>query len=214
MTTDVPPTAKGHVLHSLVPFYDLLAWVLAGGREGRLRGRMLDRARVAAGEHVLDVGCGTGTLAIAAARRVGAVGEVRGIDASPEMIARARRKAARARVAATFEVGTAERLPFAEARFDAVMGTLMLHHLPRDARRACALEMARVLRPGGRVLAVDFGPPGTKRHGLIGHLHRHGHVPLDQVVALLGAAGLCVVETGALGTSSLYYVLAEARGDG
>jgi ubiquinone/menaquinone biosynthesis C-methylase UbiE len=207
-------TTKGHVLHSLVRWYDLLACVLAGGREGRLRERMLDRARVAPGDRVLDVGCGTGTLAIAAARRVGAAGDVQGVDASPEMIARARRKAAKAGVPATFEVATAERLPFADARFDVVTGTLMLHHLPRAARRECAGEMRRVVRPGGRVLAVDFGLPGARKHGLIGHFHRRGHVPLDQVVELFGDAGLRVVERGAMGTSSLYYVLAEAPGEG
>ena len=70
MTTDAPTAVRGHVLHALVPCYDLLARVLAGGREGTLRSRTLDRARVVAGERVLDVGCGTGTLAIAAARRV------------------------------------------------------------------------------------------------------------------------------------------------
>ena len=211
MTAATPHhTTNGRVLHSLVRWYDLLAWVLAGGREGALRERMLDRARVTAGERVLDVGCGTGTLAIAASRRVGAAGEVRGIDASPEMIARARRKAAKARAGATFELATAERLPFPDASFDVTMGTLMLHHLPRATRLECLREMRRVLRPGGRALAVDFGLP-TKRRGLIGHLHRHGHVPLDKVVEAMGEAGLNVLESGAMGTSSLYYVLAEVR---
>ena len=173
--------------------------------------RVFRRAwRIADTDRVLDVGCGTGTLAIAASRRVGAAGEVRGIDASPEMIARARRKAAKARAGATFELATAERLPFPDASFDVTMGTLMLHHLPRATRLECLREMRRVLRPGGRALAVDFGLP-TKRRGLIGHLHRHGHVPLDKVVEAMGEAGLNVLESGAMGTSSLYYVLAEVR---
>jgi hypothetical protein len=90
----------------------------------------------------------------------------------------------------------------------------MLHHLPRAARQQGALEMRRVLRPGGRALAVDFGMPGTKKHGLIGHLHRHGHVPPAEVAELLGGAGLRVIESGGLDTSSLYYVLAERRADG
>jgi ubiquinone/menaquinone biosynthesis C-methylase UbiE len=204
------PATKGHVLHGLVPWYDLMAWLMAGGRERALRERMLDRARVARAERVLDVGCGTGTLVIAAKHRVGAAGVVRGIDASPEMIARARRKAAKAGVDATFEVAVVEALPFADASFDVVMSTLMLHHLPRPVRRQCAAEMRRVLRPGGRALAVDFGMPGTRHPGIIGRLHRRGHVPLSEVVELLEGAALRVVESGAMGTSSLYFVLAEA----
>jgi ubiquinone/menaquinone biosynthesis C-methylase UbiE len=162
------------------------------------------------GERVLDVGCGTGTLAIAAKRRVGPAGIVHGIDASPEMIARARRKTTKAGLDVIFETGVVEALSFTDASFDLVLSTLMLHHLPRPARQQGAVEMRRVLRPGGRVLAVDFGMPGTKRHGLIGHLHRHGHVPLTDAVRHLEDAGMRPVESGAIGTSSLYFVLAEA----
>lgn len=213
-TTLGAPATKGRVLHSLVRWYDLFTWLMAGGRERALRERMLDRARVAAGDRVLDVGCGTGTLAIAATRRVGPAGVVRGIDAAPAMIARARRKAAQAGADVIFETGAVEALPFADASFDVVLSTLMLHHLPRPARQQGAAEIRRVLRAGGRALAVDFGMPGATRHGLIGHLHRHGHVPLTDVVELLGGAGLRPVETGAMGTSSLYFVLAEAPARG
>src|SRR5262245_3887541 len=87
--------------------YDLLITLLTLGRDGALRSKMLDLGKVSAGESVLDVGCGTGTLAIAAKRRVGA-GTVRGIDASPEMIARARHKASRDHVDVAFEVASAE----------------------------------------------------------------------------------------------------------
>jgi ubiquinone/menaquinone biosynthesis C-methylase UbiE len=84
----------------------------------------------------------------------------------------------------------------------------MLHHLPGAARRACAREIRRVLRPGGRVLVVDFGPAPRGRRSLIGHLHRHGHLALRDIVALLGDAGLDVLESGAVGTRSLHYALA------
>src|SRR6266516_3573298 len=107
------PGTHGLVLHWAAR-YDLLAWLLTHGRERQLRERILGFADLQHGEAVLDVGCGTGTLAIAASRHVGLAGEVTGIDASPSMIASANRKAAKARVGAgaTFQIAVAEQLPF------------------------------------------------------------------------------------------------------
>jgi ubiquinone/menaquinone biosynthesis C-methylase UbiE len=73
--------------------YDLMLWVASRGRERVFRERQVDLARIAPGEAVLDVGCGTGSLAIAAARRVGERGAVHGVDPSAELLARARKKA-------------------------------------------------------------------------------------------------------------------------
>ena len=202
------PATRGLVLHSAARYYDLLAWLLTFGRERAFRERLVELARLAPGESVLDVGCGTGTLAIAAKRRVGPAGVVHGIDASPEMIARAKRKAAKAGVDVAFQTELVEALPFPDARFDAVLSTLMLHHLPRPTREQCAREMRRVLKPGGRVLAVDFGTPARKRGGLLDHFHRHGHVALHDVVALLREAGLDVVESGPVGVRDLHFALA------
>src|SRR5260370_7740002 len=81
------PKLTGNILHRAFG-YDLLVWLLSLGRERDYRENTLDLARVKPGESVLDVGCGTGTLAIAAKRRVGPAGRVCGIDASPEMISR------------------------------------------------------------------------------------------------------------------------------
>ena len=189
--------------------YDLLAWVLTRGRERQLRARFIDLARVASGNAVLDVGCGTGSLAIAAARRVGPTGRVFGIDASPPMIARARRKATKDGVNVDFSVGVAENLPFPEGRFDVVLSTLMLHHLPRETREQCAREMKRVLKSGGCVLAVDFGR--SNHRGLLSHFHRHGHVDVKDIVALLEGADLTVNTTGPVGMNDLQFVLAKNR---
>jgi ubiquinone/menaquinone biosynthesis C-methylase UbiE len=186
--------------------YDLLVSVFTLGREGRLRRLMLDRAQIEPGESVLDVGCGTGTLAIAAVRRVRGTGSVSGIDASPEMISRARAKAARAGVTVTFDVAGAEALPFPDASFDVVLSTVMLHHLRRDARAACMREIRRVLAPGGRVLVVDFGV-NTGQRGFFAHVHRHGRVHLRDLVALQTDAGITVADSGNLGFGTLLYVL-------
>jgi ubiquinone/menaquinone biosynthesis C-methylase UbiE len=204
-----PPTT-GLVLHGTARFYDLMAWVVMLGREGVFREKVIDLARLKTGESVLDVGCGTGTLAIAAKRRVGPTGMVYGIDASPEMIARAGRKAKKASIDVVFKNGVVEALPFPDAHFDVVLSTLMLHHLPREAREKCAREMRRVLKPGGRVLAVDFGAAQEKRSLLAHFHHRHGHVELRDIIAVLGEAGLNVVASGALEIRDLQFALAEA----
>ena len=190
--------------------YDLLIKLVTLGRERSMRERMLDLARVApaGGESVLDVGCGTGTLAIAAKRRVGDHGAVDGIDASPEMIERARKKAKRAHSGAAFHVGLAESLPFETSRFDVVLSTVMLHHLPRAVRARAIQEMRRVVKPGGRILIVDFGKRTTGHRGLMAHFHRHGRVSMADLTALIDSASLGVVDSGAVGIGTLIYVLA------
>jgi ubiquinone/menaquinone biosynthesis C-methylase UbiE len=197
-------------MHSAVRYYDLLAEVLTLGRERALRTRIADIAAVAPGESVLDVGCGTGSLALVAKRRVGSAGSVSGVDASSEMIDRARTKARKAGLDVAFEVGLAEALPAPGASVDVVFSTLMMHHLPPIVRDRLAAEIRRVLAPGGRVLVVDFEAPARRRGGLIARFHRHGGVPLARIVELLENADLPVVETGALGVADLQYALAQA----
>jgi ubiquinone/menaquinone biosynthesis C-methylase UbiE len=207
MDQETAPQTHGLVLNWAAR-YDLLAWLLTHGRERELRERILSFAVLRNGEAVLDIGCGTGTLAIAASRHVGAAGETTGIDASPAMIARANRKAAKAGVRAAFQVAVAENLPFPDGRFDVVLSALMLHHLPRTTRRQCAREIRRVLKRGGRVLAVDFGR--AKQRGLLAHFHRHGHVEVQDIVSLLSDAGLTPIRSGPVGMNNLNFVLAEA----
>ncbi len=208
---DAAPATKGQVMRSSARFYDLMVWLLTFGRERSFRERLVELARLQPGESVLDVGCGTGTLAIAAKRRVGPRGLVHGIDASPEMIARANRKAKKEGVDVTFRTAVVEALPFPDRQLDVVLSTLMLHHLPRPTREESAREIRRVLKPGGRVLAVDFGAPGRHRKGIISHLHRRGHLSLDKVVELLSASGLTVVESGAVGVRDLHFTIATAQ---
>lgn len=224
-------SSKGEVLHGAW-FYDALVWVLTRGRDRQFRRRVLGHAELSSGQSVLDVGCGTGTLAILARDAVGPAGEVHGMDPSPEMIARARRKAAREGVRVEFENASVESLPFRDARFDAVLSTLMLHHLPADVRSRGVAEVVRVLKPGGRLVAVDIGGAGAgAAHGSHagfrgrprwGFLHgrRHGHhdYSFSDVERLLAAAGLEVAVGGPMdkprifGLSDLRYVVAVKPG--
>jgi ubiquinone/menaquinone biosynthesis C-methylase UbiE len=205
------PATTGRVLHWAAR-YDLLVWLLTHGRNRAFRKRLVDLARLRAGESVLDIGCGTGSLAIAAKRQVGADGIVTGIDASPAMIARATSKAVNSGCDVLFKVAVAEALPFPDAQFDAVMSTLMLHHLPRTVRQQCAREIRRVLKPGGRVLVADFAH-AQARSGLLARFHRHGHVDPREIITLLEQEGFRPVESGPVGISSLQFVLAGVRRD-
>jgi ubiquinone/menaquinone biosynthesis C-methylase UbiE len=203
-----PLKTSGLLLHAPI-FYDFTVRLMMLGRERAFRERLLGLAHLKPGESVLDVGCGTGTLIIAARRYVGPAGGVTGIDASPEMLARAERKARKAGATVLFKRAAAQALPFPDAQFDAVFSTMMFHHLPREGREECAGEMRRVMKPGGRVLVVDFAAPGQRRSHLLDHFHRrHGHVNLDDIVATLEATGLTIADRGALEFRKLQFALA------
>jgi ubiquinone/menaquinone biosynthesis C-methylase UbiE len=127
------------------------------------------------------------------------------------MIARAEKKARKAGIEAVFKQAFAQELPFPDGRFDVVLTTVLLHHLPRTARQEFAGEIRRVLRPGGRVLAIDFGGTDRKRKTFLDHFHRrHGHVDLKDMIEMLKDAGLNIAESGAVGMRDLNFVLAMA----
>jgi ubiquinone/menaquinone biosynthesis C-methylase UbiE len=115
---------------------------------------MLERLVLTPGEAVLDVGCGPGTDLFDMAELVGPAGSLVGLDASEVMIDEARRRAAERDLHIDFQVGEVTALPFADAVFDVCRAARLLEHLP-DAGAALS-EMARVARPGGRILAFDF----------------------------------------------------------
>src|SRR5512133_2325489 len=119
------------------------------GKLRDLRKRTAELAHVQPGEMVLDVGCGTGTLAVEVARRVGAKGRVFGIDPGENQIARAHSKASRLNLPIEFQVGVIEHMDFPDQSFDVVLSTIMMHHLSDSLKRQGLSEIARVLKPGG-----------------------------------------------------------------
>jgi SAM-dependent methyltransferase len=171
-------------------FYDTF-WFRGQGRA--LRQRTVTLARLQPGDAVLDVGCGTGTLAMEAARRVGRAGRVAGVDPSPEQIARARAKAARRHVPIEFQIGVIEQLAFPDQTFDVVFSTLMMHHLPESLKRQGLAEIARVLKPGGRLVIADFTRK-QERTGQAARFHAGGS-SLEELAALVADAGFSEVDT-------------------
>lgn len=121
----------------------------------RLVGPFLDFVGTADGEDVLDVGCGTGCLAFAVARRSSA-GSVRGVDLSPAYVAHARHLNRDARV--SFEVGNVHALAMPDRAFDRVLALLVLHFVPKTTQAIA--EMKRVARPGAVVGAAVWDARG------------------------------------------------------
>jgi len=183
--------------------YDLLVGVALAGRGGTVRSQIADGLGLQPGQDVLDVGCGTGTLTLALAGRVGPQGSTTGVDASPEMISAAIRKAGSTSPAIRFEVASAQTLPYGDSSFDAVATSLMIHHLPQDDRIGAVQEILRVLRPGGRLVIAEFQAP-TNAVGR--HLTEHvlGHAmasnDLHDIQDLATAAGFIDVKRGPTAT--------------
>jgi ubiquinone/menaquinone biosynthesis C-methylase UbiE len=167
------PATRGRTLNWLAPFYDGLCRIVGLGRS--FRDRTLAVAALKPGETVLDVGCGTGVLARRAAGIVGPAGSVVGIDPAPDMIRVAQQTPASRTRPARFRLGVIESLPFEAASVDVVLASLVLHHLPPDVRRAGLREVFRVLRPGGRVVVVDFD---RRRSQVTTYLSEAGFVPV------------------------------------
>ena len=178
--------------------YDLVVKLLALGKDRSMRQKTIDMAQIKPGDQVLDVGCGTGDLTLAAKAAAGPTGRVSGIDAASEMIEVARRKAAKAHVEIDFKVDLIERLSFPDNTLDVVLSSLMMHHLPDDLKRAGLAEIYRVLKPGGRLLVVDFKRPTSSLGQMLMPVLMHRSMPsgAQDLPALMAAAGFVQIETG------------------
>jgi ubiquinone/menaquinone biosynthesis C-methylase UbiE len=144
--------------HWLTPIYDLFARTVL--REKLVKRRLIERARIAPGHRVLDLGCGTGTLAIAI-KRMHPSARVTGLDADRKILAIARKKAAHASLDVTFDLGDATVLPYSDGSFDRVVSSLLYSVLSRAGKQSATHEVYRVLAKGGGLFIADFGPPHT-----------------------------------------------------
>ena len=142
----------------LTRFYDPVVRVTT--REATFKEALLRQASIQDGHRVLDLGCGTGTLALLL-KRAHRGAEVFGLDADAEALKLARTKLEGAGVEVRLDQGLASALPYADGRFDRTLSSLFFHHLSSDLKLEAMREILRVLRPGG-----EFHIAGGKQRAL------------------------------------------------
>ena len=184
-------------LRILTPFYDFIQkWIV---RDKRYKSRLIEQAQILPGMRVMDLGCGTGTLAIMA-KRAQSDAEVVGLDADPEMLKMAHAKKDEEKLDVKFEVGFTNALPYPDASFDRVLSSIMIHHLKTPDKEKTAREIYRVLKPGGQLHVIDFGKPSTFYGKLLGpflHKFEEANDNIDgKLPIMFRAAGLTVQEKG------------------
>ena len=193
-----------------VTWYDTLSTILSLGKTKRIHQATLNLCNIQPGEAVLDVGCGTGLLALLAQEQSGSERPVIGLDVEPAMIAQARHHAVKQNQPTKFEVASITDIPYPDETFDVVLSTLMIHHLSLEQRERGLYEVYRVLKRNGRLLVVDFDP--TQR-SLITRLHAHNGQPQQDYVQmilpdLLQAIGFTKVQVGGHPFKQFSYALA------
>ena len=203
---------KGHTIHSWARYYDLVVGLISLGREKKFRRAALEMVEIKPGMNIIDVGCGTGSLTIAAREMQGDKGLVVGIDPSSNMVNLARDKARKAGVGIDFQVGVIEKMDFPDGQFDLVLSSLMMHHLPDDLKLAGLEEVHRVLNPGGRLLIIELDPGAFSLATLV-----HGHssqlsAALKNVLPYLENTGFGSIEYGRLDYRGFSYMIGQKSG--
>ncbi len=170
------------VFHRLTPVYDLFVRLFMP--EKRFKRDLIARARLAPGQRVLDLGAGTGTLAIMIKQNQPKV-QITGLDGDAEVLAIARDKAARAGADIPFDLGSVTALPYSAESFDRVVSSLVMSLLSHADKQLALREAYRVLRGGGELLIADFGPPHTRWEQWVAPLARRFERIRDNLDALL-----------------------------
>ncbi|WP_083370291.1 class I SAM-dependent methyltransferase [Chromobacterium sphagni] len=130
-------------------------------REKHFKGALLAAAQLRPGQRVLDVGCGTGTLAIAASLQTPGL-VVQGLDGDDNILRRAAGKAERAGAKLTFRQGMSFAMPYLDNAFDRVLSSLFFHHLGTEDKRRTLNEIRRVMKPQGELYIADWGAPQNR----------------------------------------------------
>lgn len=175
----------------LTPFYDFIQKYVV--RDVRYKSLLIAQAEIQPGHHVLDLGCGTGTLAIMA-KQAQPGAEVVGLDADPDMLKVAKYKSAQMKTPVKFDVGFTNQLPYPDGSFDRVLSSIMIHHLKTPDKWQTACEVHRVLKPGGQLHIIDFGKPVTWYGKILGpllHRFEEANDNIDgKLPEIFGAPGL------------------------
>jgi ubiquinone/menaquinone biosynthesis C-methylase UbiE len=184
-------------IKALTPFYDWIQrWIV---RDTRYKSRLIEQAGIQAGHRVLDLGCGTATLAIMVKQTVPAA-DVIGLDADPQMLSVARSKSARENIQIQLDEGMTFNLPYPDASIDRVLSSLMIHHLKTPDKEKTAREIQRVLKPGGQLHVIDFGKQRTLYGKLLApflHKFEEANDNIDgRLPVIFEQAGLRVREMG------------------
>jgi ubiquinone/menaquinone biosynthesis C-methylase UbiE len=155
-----PGTSRYPALMSerLTPLYDLFMRLFMP--ELKFKRALIEYVRLEPGQRVLDLGSGSGTLAILAKQAQPQV-QIRGLDGDPGITAMASLKIARYALEIPLEVGDATALPYPDETFERVLSSLVLSLLSREGKQDAIREAQRVLRAGGELLVADFAPPHT-----------------------------------------------------
>jgi ubiquinone/menaquinone biosynthesis C-methylase UbiE len=179
----------------LLPIYDpLLRWVF---REDTFKQRLITAAAIRPQHHVLDLGCGTGTLTLMIKNRHPDA-KVHGLDGDSKALGIARRKAEAADVEIFLDKGLSYDLPYPNDAFDRVLSSLVFHHLTHQRKVETLHEVRRILKPGGALFTVDFGKPATAIGAALVKLVHHAEHIRDHIegdlVRIMHRAGLVGAE--------------------
>ena len=201
-------------MEKMVNSYDLYMKRITLGREDALRKMTVTLAQIKQGDSVLEIGCATGSLSLAAKKQAGQEGRVFGIDIIPGMIEVSKEKAAQAKMDVSFQVANIQDIPFPNEHFDEVMCSFMIFHMSEKVRNNGIKEIFRVLKPNGKLLVLDLAlPPNKVSRSILklflGFMLKHN---LEELKPIMESSGFSQIEISqakyrVMGLPILSYVL-------